>query len=244
MKLTQSVYLVGSGHFGLSHEFDSSVYVVDCGDELVMIDAGAGCNPDGIVENVTKDGLDPSRLSRIFLTHFHADHSGGAYIFQERFGCQIYGGAVEADLLERGSHQDMLLDVAVKSGFYSPDYRFTNCKVSVRLNHNDTIRCDGLTFRALNVPGHSRGSFCFLVDLPEGRAIFTGDTVFAEGIIGMLNCEGSDLSDYRKYLNRLAGLSVDLLFPGHRVFVLSGGQSHIDQAIESVGLIQLPPNFI
>lgn len=244
MKLTHSVYLVGSGNFGLSHEFDSSIYVVGCDDELVMIDTGAGCDTDTIVENIKKDGLDPSRLSRVLLTHFHADHSGGAHTLQESSGCQVYGGAAEADLLEHGDEKDMLLDVAKKSGFYSPDYRFTNCKISVRLNHGESISCGSLTFRALNVPGHSRGSFCYLVDLPEGRAIFTGDTVFAEGVIGMLNCEGSKLSDYRKYLGRLAELNVDMLFPGHRVFVLSGGQSHVDQAIESLGLLQLPPNFI
>jgi glyoxylase-like metal-dependent hydrolase (beta-lactamase superfamily II) len=244
MKLTHSVYLVGSGHFGLSHEFDCSVYVVDCRDELVMIDAGAGCDTNSIVENVKRDGLDPSGLSRILLTHFHGDHSGGAHYFHDSFGCRVYIGAEEADVLEQGDEKDMVLDVAIKSGFYSPDYKFANCDVSVRLDNDQSVACGNLTFRALNVPGHSRGSFCYLVDLPEGRALFTGDTVFAEGVIGMLNCEGSVLSDYRKYLKRLAGLNIDILFPGHRVFVLSGGQSHIDQAIESLGLIQLPPNFI
>jgi glyoxylase-like metal-dependent hydrolase (beta-lactamase superfamily II) len=96
----------------------------------------------------------------------------------------------------------------------------------------------------LNIPGHSKGSLCFLIDLPEGRAIFTGDTVFAEGIIGMLNFEGSDLSDYRNYIHRLAKLDVDMLFPGHRVFVMSGAQSHLDLAIEHLSQLKLPPNFI
>lgn len=244
MKLTHSVYLVGSGHFGISHEFDSSVYVVDCSDELVMIDTGAGCDANTIVESIRKDGFDPLHLSRILLTHCHSDHAGGAYSFHESFGCRVYVGAAEADLLEHGDERDLALDVAKKSGFYSRDYQFSNCQVSVRLNHDEDISCGSLTFRALNVPGHSRGSFCYLVDLPEGRAIFTGDTVFAEGIIGMLNCKGSDLSDYRKYIHRLADLDVAMLFPGHRVFVLSGGQSHMDRAIESLGLLQLPPNFI
>ena len=72
----------------------------------------------------------------------------------------------------------------------------------------------------------------------------TGDTVFPEGVIGMLNCDGSDLADYRNYIHRLANLNIDMLFPGHRVFVLSEGQSHVDQAIESLGLLQLPRNFI
>ncbi len=244
MKLAESVYLVGSGHFGLSHEFDCSVYVVDGRDELIMIDTGAGCDPRAIVENIKRDGLDPERLSRILLTHGHADHSGGAYQLRERTGSTVSIGVAEADLVEHGDEKDLLLDVAKRSGFYSPDYQFSNCEISVRLNHDERIPCGRLTFRALHVPGHSRGSFCYLVDLPEGRAIFTGDTVFAEGVVGMLNCEGSELSDYRRYLKRLADLNVDMLFPGHRVFVLSGGQAHVDRAIESMSLLQLPPNFI
>lgn len=244
MKLAEHLYLVGSGHFGLSHGFDCSVYVVSCGKELVMIDAGAGVAPERVARNIEKDGLNPSSISRILLTHGHADHAGGAHYFQEKFGCRVYLGEAEADLVEAGSEKDLVLDVAKKSGFYSPDYRFTNCRISVRLTHEERISCGDFAFKAIHVPGHSPGSFCFLADLPEGKVLFTGDTVFTEGVIGMLNCDGSDLSEYRRYIHRLRGLDVDILLPGHRVFVLSRGQIHLDRAIESLGLLQLPRNFI
>ena len=244
MRLTNHVYLVGSGHFGLSHAFDSSVYVVDCGNELVMVDAGAGCETQRITSNMKDDGLDSSRISRILLTHGHADHAGGAHYFIEQFGCKVYLGEAEADLVEHGNEREISLDIAKRSGFYSPEYKFTNCKIAVRLKHDANILCGNYAFNSLHVPGHSPGSFCFLVDLPEGKALFTGDTVFPEGVIGMLNCDGSDLADYRNYIHRLANLNIDMLFPGHRVFILSEGQSHVDQAIESLGLLQLPRNFI
>jgi hydroxyacylglutathione hydrolase len=244
MKLTNHVYLVGSGHFGLSHAFDCSVFIVDCSDELVMVDAGAGCEPEGILRNMKNDGLSISNLSRVVLTHGHADHAGGARYFQERFGCTIYLGEPEADTVEKGDEKDLSLDIAKKSGFYSPDYTFKNCHIDVRLRHKESISCGNCTFEALHVPGHSPGSICFLIDLPEGRALFSGDTVFPEGVIGMLNCDGSELSDYRKYIGRLKELRIDMLFPGHRVFILSGGQMHVDQAIESLALLQIPRNFI
>lgn len=244
MKLCDSVYLVGSGQYGLSHEFDSSVYVVDCGSELVLIDTGAGCEVERIVSNIEKDGLEPKKLSLILLTHGHADHAGGAFYFQEHFNCKVYIGEADADMVESGTERELSLDIAKKSGFYSPDYTFVNCSVTVRFTHGQKISCGRYTFQALSIPGHSRGSSCFLVDLPVGRALFTGDTVFFEGIIGMLNCEGSELSDYRKHIGRLSDLNVDMLFPGHRVFVLSGGQSHVDRAIHSLSQLQLPRNFI
>ena len=49
MKLTDQVYLVGSGNYGISHDLDSNIYVVDCGEELAMIDAGGGCDVDCLV---------------------------------------------------------------------------------------------------------------------------------------------------------------------------------------------------
>jgi len=244
VKIMDKIHIVGSGHFGLSHDFDSSVYIVDCDSELVMIDSGAGCETNRIINNMEKDKLDPLKISGILLTHGHADHAGGAYYFNEKYGSSVCIGTDEADLVEKGDAKDLMLDVAVRSGFYSSDYVFTNCKVSRRLDHNDKMKFGDLTFHALHVPGHSPGSFCYLLELSEGRTVFTGDTVFAEGIIGLLNCDGSDLSSYRKYIQRLSGLNVDMLFPGHRVFVLSDGQSHIDKAVESLKLLQLPRNFI
>ncbi|MEW5814198.1 MAG: MBL fold metallo-hydrolase [Spirochaetota bacterium] len=244
MRLSSSVYLIGSGLYGLSHKFDCSVYLVECGDELIVIDAGAGCNPDKIIENVVKDGLEPAKLSRLFLTHGHADHAGGAHYLRERYGVQVYIGEAEAEMVEQGDEVDLKLEVAKKSGFYSPEYKFTPCAISVRLHHNDSISIGSLVFKALHVPGHSRGSFCYLVDLSEGRAVFSGDTVFADGVIGMLNCDGSELSDYRRYIHRLADRNIKMLFPGHRVFVLEDGQQHVDQAVESLGRLFLPRNFI
>ena len=44
MRLTRSVYLVGGGTlaFGLSDDYDCHVYVIDGGEEMALVDAGAG----------------------------------------------------------------------------------------------------------------------------------------------------------------------------------------------------------
>ena len=244
MRLTENVYLVGSGHFGLSQDFDSSVYVVNCNGSLVMIDTGAGCNIDIILKNIRKDGLNPENISNVLLTHYHADHAGGAKKLKDLIKCKVYISAIEADVLKNGDEKGLKLDIAKRSGLYSPDYVFSNCEASVELRNNDLISCNDFVFKALNIPGHSEGSICYFIDLPEGKALFSGDVVFAEGVIGLLNCDDSNLSDYRNYLNRLSNLNVDMLFPGHFVFVLSKGQKHIDKAIASLSLLGLPKNFI
>lgn len=244
MRLTKSVYLVGSGHFGLSHKFDSSIYIVNCNNELVMIDTGAGCNIDNIIDNIKKDELDPNNISTILLTHSHADHAGGASKFKDLYNCKIYVSEIESDFLNSGDESKLKLDVAKRSGLYSPDYVFPPCKPTVLLKDDDSIKINNFVFKAIIVPGHSEGSICYFIKLPEGVALFTGDVVFAEGSIGLLNCNGSSLSEYRKNIHKLSNLNINLLFPGHFVFVLSDGQKHIDKAIKSLSLIGIPENFI
>ena len=47
------------GGFDLSHRADCCVYLVKAGDELVMIDSGAGPSIDRIIENVKKVNYPP-----------------------------------------------------------------------------------------------------------------------------------------------------------------------------------------
>lgn len=244
MKLTENIYLVGGGPFGLSHEFDSSIYLVNCDSSLVLVDAGAGIDTYRIIDNVKKDGLNPEKISHIFLTHSHVDHSSGAAELQKKLDAEVYISEIESDLLNSDDEKKLQLDVAKRSGLYSPDYTVKPCKASKLLKNNDLIRVGKFTFKSIGVPGHSKGSICYYVELPEGKALFTGDVVFFDGAIGLLNCEGSSLSDYREYINRIEDLNIEILLPGHFVFSLSGGDKHIKKAINSLRLLGIPKNFI
>lgn len=91
--------------------------------------------------------------------------------------------------------------------------------------------------------GHSPGLLCYFLKTAEKNVLFTSDQVFINGAIGLLNCPGSELNDYRKDIGKLADLQVDAIFPGHRLFVLSNGQEHIDKAIESLSKVFVPTTF-
>ena len=244
MKLTDQVYLVGSGNYGISHDLDSNIYVVDCGEELAMIDAGGGCDVDCLFRNMEHHGLEPHRLKTILLTHSHSDHAAGAHELQERLHAEICIGREEADIVESGTDQDLGLDLAKEVGFYPPEYCFKHCRVSKRLQHGQQIRCGDRTFQAIHTPGHSPGSYSYLVELADGRALFSGDAVFAEGKLFYTNMAGSDLSDYRRTIHHLTDLQIDMLFPGHKVFCLTHGQRAIDIAAQNLKKLRLPPNFV
>jgi glyoxylase-like metal-dependent hydrolase (beta-lactamase superfamily II) len=244
MKITEHIYMVGSGNLGMSQSFDGNTYLLDLGEELVMIDSGVGLESERIVRNIKNDNLDISRLKKILLSHSHVDHAGGAHYFHKNFGCSIYASEEEAYFVEKGTEKDLALDIAKASGLYTPSYQFTNCPVSKKLVHNEIIKAGDYEIKAIITPGHSIGSVCYHISLPEGDALFSADTLFANGLICVLNCDGSSHENYRKYLKRLDEVKIDMLFPGHNHFVLSEGRQSLKIALKRLELLGLPQNLL
>ncbi len=84
----------------------------------------------------------------------------------------------------------------------------------------------GLT--AIATPGHAADHLCFLL----GDACFTGDLILGEGstIVGPRETGGS-LADYMRSLERLEGLDLVVLYPGHGPEVRDP-RAKIDEYIE------------
>lgn len=99
-------------------------------------------------------------------------------------------------------------------------------------------------YEAIHTPGHSKDSLCFYMEDDHCRALFSGDVVFFEGKIGLLNRSGSNLEDYRENFSKIASLSFDALLPGHNLFVLRGGMQHVETAALALQQLSPPPNFI
>src|SRR3712207_5327418 len=87
VRLTERISVVGGGATGLgiSHTLDPNVYLLSGGEELALVDAGAGPGEERILENVRSLGYEPGQIRNILLTHAHADHAGGAASIAERF---------------------------------------------------------------------------------------------------------------------------------------------------------------
>jgi hydroxyacylglutathione hydrolase len=245
VRLTQRISVVGGGATGLgiSHALDPNVYLLSGGEELALVDAGAGWGEDRFLDNVRSLGYEPERIRHIFLTHAHADHAGGAASLAERLGAQVYLSELEREALENADEEALGLSIARRNGYYPEDYRLRPCKVDVTLRGDERLRCGDLELVVIPTPGHSAGSVCFLVDTGEGAALFAGDTVFAGGRISLILSPGSDLLAMQESVAHLGGLNVASLLPGHGIFPLQGGQEHIDQAIEAFSTM-VPPRSI
>jgi glyoxylase-like metal-dependent hydrolase (beta-lactamase superfamily II) len=143
--------------------------------------------------------------------------------------------------MEKGSDEDLGLDVA-RGTIYPSDFRYIHCKPDRIVDDQEEVKIGDKVFRFIQVPGHSPGIACILIK--NERTLFSSDVVFYGGTIGLGNWAGCELSAYRESISKLGGLGVERLFPGHFLFVLKGGQSHIEQAIKNFKGPWIPPAWL
>lgn len=242
MQLTEKVHLIGSGEIGLSNSYDCHVYLVDGGDDAVIIDSGVGIEPERLKQNVEKV-MDWNKVSRIICTHSHADHGGGSQFFQQE-GKEVWLSDVENEWMQNNRDEvELALELAINAGGYPQGYQFKYFQPDYLMKEEEAVKCGSLTLQPIHVKGHSPGMFCFYMETKDKNVLFSGDTVFVNGEIGLLNAPGSSLHDFREDMGKLADLKTDALFPGHRLFVLSNGQEHVQMGIDQMSKVFTPRTF-
>jgi glyoxylase-like metal-dependent hydrolase (beta-lactamase superfamily II) len=246
MRLTERIYLVGGGTFafGLSEERDCHVYLVDGGNEMALIDAGAGVTIEPLVRNIRFGDLNPEGITSVLLTHAHADHAGGAFEWHRRFGSVVAASVEAAEYVTRGDEEKISLAIAKQGGFYPKDYEFHACPVSQVLREGSVFRVGDLELLTIETPGHCSGMLSFLLKEKSRTALFAGDTVFHDGKILISNVWDCDLQKYVRSIQRLTGYKVDCLLPGHLTIALSEGTRHIRKAWETLQKLSIPPSII
>lgn len=115
------------------------------------------------------------RLAAILVTHHHPDHTGGVAALREATGATVYGPASEN----------------IPAPF-------------VPLAEGAEVSALGLSFRVLDVPGHTAGHIAYYCADFEGRPlVFCGDTLFSGGCGRLF--EGTPAQMHRS-LGKLAAL--------------------------------------
>ena len=236
MKITDGIYLVGSAQFGLSASLDCHIYLVEDSGELALIDIGAGKfekDVDIVLNNIVQEGFSPSNIDKLFLTHAHSDHAGGSKAFKEKTGCKIIANNITKEIVAEADEHKLGLDFAKRSGFYGNDYKFKKFNIDEVFKDGGITKIGNSNIKAILTPGHSTDSTCYLLEKDGKKILFTGDVVNIGGKFILLNCYGFSLKAYRENINKLSGLDIDMIFPGHGVYALKDGQSHIDMLISA-----------
>ncbi|MDI6758640.1 MAG: MBL fold metallo-hydrolase [Candidatus Omnitrophota bacterium] len=104
----------------------------------------------------------------IVNTHGHFDHIG----CDNSFDVPVYIHKEDAVFLK-----DPQLNL---SGVFAVDYEVKS--EIVYLREGQIIESDGLALKVLHVPGHTPGGIALSVVKPEEKILFTGDSLFCQGI--------------------------------------------------------------
>nr|BFE61542.1 hypothetical protein GCM10020063_060680 [Dactylosporangium thailandense] len=243
VRLTPRVTLVGSGTlgFGLTDAHDSHVYLLDGGTDAVLVDAGCGLAADRIAANV-RAVLGARPVSRILLTHAHADHAGGAAGLARLLGATVHALAPAAAIVAAADEDASGLRTARRAGVYPPDLH----PPAVPVHPLDAPRMSvgALTLEVHPTPGHAAGHTCFSYRDAGVRALFSGDLVFARGRVAVLATPDTDLGELAASLRAVRDLAPDVLLPGHGAPVLRDARTHLDTAVGHLDRGALPPGLL
>ena len=207
------------GGDGLTAHGDAAIYLMRCGDQAALVDAGSGGAHAALVANINECLQDASRLTHLLLTHCHYDHTGGAQAIRQTYGCKILAHEKDAVFLEAGDSE-----VTAASWYGSTLPPLT---VDIKLHEQKTdIEIGDRIITAHHWPGHSPGSLVYVTKM-EGKVVLFGQDVHGPIHPALL----SDSALYQNSLSRLLELDADLLLEGH--FGIIEGKEAVRRLIKS-----------
>jgi len=240
VRVTERIHVVGGSAPGwaTSDELDAQVYLVDTGDGLALVDAGAGRALDVVLAAIRESGRDPAAVRWLLITHAHADHAGGAAAWRRRLpGLAILASPDVAGWLATGDEEATSVDRARAAGIYPSDYRLEPCDVAPL---PDRLVLGALTVDVIPTPGHAAGHVAFTLDVDGARTLFSGDALFPEGRILLQDTWDCDLAASLRSVERLAATSPERLLAGHLAPVAAGARAHVDRALERIHRLLSP----
>ncbi len=203
----------------LGFGFESNVYLIKA-DKIAVVDTGTGFYMKDLIESLQKE-IELESIEYIILTHEHFDHCGGVKKLKELSNAKVCMHENGAEVVEKGLNWS--------AAFFNATQPETT--VEIKLVDGDKIDLGDVLLQVIHTPGHSPGSMCLYDE--ESKSLFSGDTIFAYGGIGITDFLGGDRLKLIKSIRKLKMLDVKNLYPGHGEYILGDGYMHIEMAEKS-----------
>ncbi len=190
-------------------------YLVKVADGFVLFDTGSAARRAELEHAMEAAGCEPGNLKLIVISHGDFDHIGNAAHLRRKFGGQIAMHGNDAGMAEHG-------DMFWKRKSGSRLMR-SLARLLIRLEEADRFKPDllledgqdlfdyGWNAHVVSLPGHSQGSVGVLT--AEG-GLFCGD-LFENSKTPALNSIMDDPAAARASLEKLRGMGVGMVYPGH-----------------------------
>ncbi len=178
---------------------ECNIYIID---GEIVVDTGTGDSFPEIKDRISKG------IRIIINTHCHFDHTGGNKKFRDRLHAEIAVHEKDKDAVETGQ------------GTLAENFGCTYRTLTVdrKLRNGSAIKTKNFSFEVVHTPGHTPGSIC-LYDKKK-KILISGDTLFGDSI-GRTDLGGSK-EQMKKSLDKLCGMSIEYLLPGHGPIKIGG----------------------
>ncbi|HPK54485.1 MAG TPA: MBL fold metallo-hydrolase [Smithellaceae bacterium] len=213
-------------------------YVIKGDRRFLIIDTGMN-RPEcrqAMDEGLAELSVDLKKTD-FFVTHLHADHLG-LVVDLASVSAEIYFNHPDERIMKNPHHWDNLRCTALINGFSREEADSALQKHPGRkyfkqgalnytlLREGDHITIGRYDFRCIETPGHTSGHLC-LYEAKE-KLFFSGDHILEDITpnIAMWAADGNPLQEYMDSLDKIDGLDIRLVFPGHRR-IFSGHRKRI-----------------
>jgi glyoxylase-like metal-dependent hydrolase (beta-lactamase superfamily II) len=202
----------------------SNVFAIEYEDNhLVLVDTGFSSSANAIIQEILN--IPGNRTpSHLLITHAHADHTGAAAALRTHYSLEVIAGATDTHKVERRS---VIND---NVGRTHPGRRIAHAlrrrarpvattTVVDRPIEGEQAILPGL--RAIPVPGHTPGSYCY-VDDARGVA-FVGDLIIShpDTLTRPMKLTNTDDAQFLASLATFAEGAPDIGCPGHGAPILN-----------------------
>ncbi|MBW1893668.1 MAG: MBL fold metallo-hydrolase [Deltaproteobacteria bacterium] len=206
-------------------------YVVKSDDRSMIVDTGLNRDEclNAMHRGLEELGIDLAKTD-FFITHLHADHFGLVAKLVTKTS-KVYFNRQDAELIETWEGFGPMIQYAGTHGFpeeelwnalnQHPGHKFASDWIPDLniMSDNEVIRVGDFSFQCIETPGHTLGHMCMYE--PDKKIFISGDHILGD-ITPNIQCwsdHENPLKHYLKSLDKVAGLDVDLVLPGHRSMI-------------------------
>ncbi|MCE9533513.1 MAG: MBL fold metallo-hydrolase [Planctomycetes bacterium] len=196
-------------NYQAGHRLGVNVYLVEAGDEFILIDIGYEDAVDVIIDLIREMDFSLNRCRMIIATHADADHIQGLRRAKEKLKTKVVAHPLSIPPIESGDAVMTYASIPAQG----IDIPMPACKIDGTLNEGDIIDLGGkLSMTVWHTPGHTPGQ----ISMKMGNLLFSGDNIYKDSCVGVIDAHhGTNLPDFIKSLKRILADDAEYLLPSH-----------------------------
>ncbi len=195
-EIEQGIYSLGG------RASDCHSYLIRATSKNVLIDSGLDSSFLSLQEQFFSLGLKLKDIELVINTHEYLDHIGANRYFQDSAFVAAHRSA--ATKITLGDHYVTL--------YRSRDLNEVPLQVHLWLENRFLFDLGSHSLEVIHTPGHTSGSTCIYESTT--RVLFSGDTLFAGGVLSYI-AESGSLGDYINSIMCLQTRKISVIYPGH-----------------------------